>query len=57
VSNENTPNPHSLRLSNDDEAMLTYLRARLGLKYSAIFRLALRKLYQQEKAVQAKQAK
>ena len=57
MSNENTPNPHSLRLSHEDEAMLVYLRERLGLKHSALFRVALRKLYQEEKAMEAKQTK
>jgi hypothetical protein len=57
MSNENTPNPHSIRLSDEDEEMLVYLRRRLGLKHTPVFRLALRKLYQQEKAMEAKETK
>jgi hypothetical protein len=47
--NGTAPHPHSIRLSDEDQVMLDYLRERLGMKSSPVFRLALRRLYQAEK--------
>lgn len=46
---EKLQHPSSIRLDKEDQRMLEYLTARLGLKSSQVFRLALRRLYQAEK--------
>jgi hypothetical protein len=46
--------PYSLRINEEDRAILDYLQGRLGLKTAQVIRLALRRLQEQEKRADKK---
>jgi hypothetical protein len=53
MEKEKTP-PRSFRANEQDQAIFTYLQKRLGLEFPQIIRLAIRRLYEQEKRVEKK---
>jgi len=48
--------PYTMRMNKEDAQMIEYLKTRLGMGTAPVFRLALRRLYQAERAAEKRES-